>query len=119
MPILLMYPRLGITVCWECRPCLRSLLISNTNAPEHTMHFFTLSAVAVAALAFLATPDVAAAMPVADLAARSAELDTRSAQPEARRPDMLCQVAGIRGCTFKVRRWCLRLTTFGISLTCL
>ncbi|KAL8910915.1 MAG: hypothetical protein Q9172_007766 [Xanthocarpia lactea] len=65
------------------------------------MHFFTLSAVVVAALAFLATPDVAAAMPVADLAARSAELNTRSAEPEARPVDFLCQVAGIRGCTMR------------------
>ncbi|KAL8647320.1 MAG: hypothetical protein Q9226_006479 [Calogaya cf. arnoldii] len=65
------------------------------------MHFSTITATAVAALAFLATPAVGAAMPASDLAARSAELDARSEALEARAAALVCQVGGVKLCTAK------------------
>ncbi|KAL8642715.1 MAG: hypothetical protein Q9226_008478 [Calogaya cf. arnoldii] len=72
------------------------------------MHFSTITATAVAAFAFLATPAVGAAMPASDLAARSAELDARSEALEARAAALVCQVGGVKLCTAEDLRLQLR-----------
>lgn len=66
------------------------------------MYFTTISTAAVAALAFLATPAVGAAMSASDLAARSTELDARAEQLEARAALLICQLGGDKACSAKV-----------------
>ena len=66
------------------------------------MYFTTISTAAVAALAFLATPAVGAAMSASDLAARSTELDTRAEQLEARAAQLVCQFGGVKLCSAEV-----------------
>ncbi len=58
------------------------------------MYFTTISAAAVAALAFLATPVVGAAMPASD--------DTE--QLEARAALLVCQFGGVQACSVEVFR---------------
>ncbi|KAL9627281.1 MAG: hypothetical protein Q9204_006681, partial [Flavoplaca sp. TL-2023a] len=69
------------------------------NTIQIKMHFPTISAAAIAALASLATPAIGAAMPAADLAARSAELDAGAEELKARAALLVCQPGGIKACT--------------------
>ncbi|KAI4095069.1 MAG: hypothetical protein LQ339_007380 [Xanthoria mediterranea] len=63
------------------------------------MYFTAISTAAVAALAFLATPAVGAAMSASNLAARSTELDTRAEQLEARAALLVCHFGGVKACS--------------------
>ncbi|KAL8811290.1 MAG: hypothetical protein Q9223_007562, partial [Gallowayella weberi] len=64
------------------------------------MHCSTITATAVAALAFFATPAFGAAVGN-DIAARSAELDARAKELDARAEALVCQFTGVKGCSVK------------------
>ncbi|KAI4176813.1 MAG: hypothetical protein LQ346_007783 [Caloplaca aetnensis] len=62
------------------------------------MHSTTIMSIFTATMAFLATPAFGAAVGN-DIAARSAELDAREAQVEARAALLVCQFGGVEACS--------------------